>query len=203
MVATALLVGGGLLALALALLAVPVELAFDGAFDVDAPTAARGELTLGWMFGIVSVRLRAPRPRAAARPGTTAHPRAQRPARRGTARRRAVELLRQAAFRRRLWQLLADLLRALHPEDLRLTMRIGLGDPADTGLLWAVLGPLGAALQRCSDVSIEPQFAEAALAVEARGRLRGVPLQVIALLAGFVLSRPVRGAWRRPAASGT
>jgi hypothetical protein len=200
-VATALLVGAGLLALMLALLAVPVELAFDGAFDVDVPASARGELALGWMFGIVRVRLRPPRRRAAARPAPKAKAEPQRRARRGAARRRAVELLRQAAFRRRLWQLVADLLHALHPQDLRLRMRIGLGDPADTGVLWAIVGPLGVAVQRSGDVSIEPDFAEAALAVEARGRLRGVPLRVVALLAGFLLSQPVRGAWRRPAAA--
>lgn len=200
--ATALLVGAGLLALMLALLAVPVELAFDGAFDVDVPATARGELVLGWMFGIVRVRLRPPRPRATARPARSkAKTEPQRRARRGAARRRAVELLRQAAIRRRLWQLAADLLRALHPRDLRLRMRIGLGDPADTGALWAIVGPLGVAVQRWGDVSIEPDFADAALAVEARGQLRGVPLQVVALLAGFLLSQPVRGAWRRPAAA--
>lgn len=36
---------------------------------------------------------------------------------------------------------------AAHLHQFRLRMRLGLGDPADTGLLWAVVGPLNALAQ--------------------------------------------------------
>jgi len=81
-----------------------------------------------------------------------------------------------------------SVLRALRPRDVRIRARIGLDDPADTGRLWAVLGPLGAQLR---NVELEPDFREAALRFRAVARVRLVPLRLLALTVAFALSPPV------------
>ena len=183
---TALAVLTGLLLL----LAVPIELAFRcrGIDDLDA------QLRLGWLFGLVHLDL--PR-RGARRPGhrKVAKPPAKT---RNSARAKGLGLLRQEAFRRRAWRLLQDLLRALHVHDLALRLRLGLGDPADTGRLWAFVGPLGAALRPRRNVrlDLQPEFGDAVLDFDARGRLTLVPLQFLILAAAFALSPPSIRAWR-------
>ena len=101
-----------------------------------------------------------------------------------------VAVLRQPAFRRRVLRLVTALVRVAHVSRLRLRVRLGLGDPADTGRLWAVVGPLSAVSHGLpgADVSIVPEFVEPALELRARGRLRVIPLQVLALAFSFALS---------------
>jgi hypothetical protein len=207
--ATAVGVAAGLLALLVLLLAVPVDLAFDVAFDIDEPGAVRGKLVVGWLFGLVRVRADCARgcarpaaggmvPTAGSNDGARGPSSSARSARRGSRTGRALVLLRRAEFRERTWRLLKDLGRAARLEGLRLRLRLGLGDPADTGRLWAVIGPLGAAARqlRDADVVIEPEFFDGALDVEARGRMRCVPLQLLAVVLGFALSPPALRAWR-------
>ena len=89
-------------------------------------------------------------------------------------------------------------MRAVRVHQLRLRVRLGLDDPADTGRLWAFMGPLAAAAHRSSGVQIrlEPDFTEATLAFEASGRLSVVPLRMLALVLGFALSPSSLRAWR-------
>jgi len=54
----------------------------------------------------------------------------------------ALTALRDAALRRRVWRLIRDLRQAIRLQRGHLHARLGLGDPADTGRLWALLGPL-------------------------------------------------------------
>jgi hypothetical protein len=80
--------------------------------------------------------------------------------------------------------------------------RIGTGDPADTGRLWAILGPVSAVLSgtRGADVEIHPEFLGAVLELRASGRMTVVPLRILALAAAFALSPPSIQAWRSLAA---
>jgi hypothetical protein len=107
-------------------------------------------------------------------------------------------VLGQSGFRRRVRRLVGDLVRVIHVGRIRLRMRLGLGDPADTGRLWAVVGPLSALSQALSnaDVRIEPEFVEPVLEFRARGRLRVIPLQVLAVAVPFALSPASIRAWR-------
>jgi hypothetical protein len=89
------------------------------------------------------------------------------------------------ALRRRVLGLMSSRLRAvlgaLQWSELHLHVRLGLDDPADTGCLWAFMGPLGAGLTslRAVELTIEPDFIEATLDIDARGRLVLVPLQLL------------------------
>ena len=76
--------------------------------------------------------------------------------------------------------------------------RLGLGDPAETGRLWALLGPLNAAARNLAriDLQIEPEFLDPVFEFDARGACRLVPLRFLALAAAFLLSPATLRAWR-------
>lgn len=189
-----LLFGAGVLALVL-LLTVPLQVAFR----VEGIEAFSARITLRWLFGLVSFRICLPR-------GARCPARETRAAKARTAAKRGKRgggfdlpaALRQAAFRKRLFRLVRDLLAAAHLHRLQLRMRLGLGDPADTGRLWALLVPLQLMVQqmRHADVQVEPDFIDAAFVFQAQGRLLLIPLQLLALLIGFALSPASIRAWR-------
>ncbi len=186
-----------LFGLTLLSLAIPV----DVAFRVQGIEPFEGNITVRWLFGLVRFPIRVPagpKPRPS-EPNAKLKPvkaRAKRAERDGGA--RVVAVLRQAAFRRRLYRLIKDLVRAAHLHHLRMRMELGLGDPADTGRLWAFVGPLNALAQNLHDaeVRIEPDFVDPVFAFEAHGRFMLVPLQFLVLTIAFALSPAVIRAWR-------
>lgn len=193
-----LVVAAVLAGLALAL-AVPV----DVSFRLEGAGPVQGQIALGWAFGLARLRFRIPgarEPRSARAVRKAERKAARKRERPGRRRRRAnvLPLLGQAPFRRRVQRLVADLVRAAHLRELRLRVRLGLGDPADTGRLWAFMGPLGALARSLpgAEVRLEPEFVEPVLELQAHGRLRLVPLQLLALAVAFALSPPSVRAWR-------
>jgi len=191
---TALLSIAVLPALVLALLAVPVTVAFR----VDRIEVVRGQLNFRWLFGLARFRVAIP---AAVKPEGR---RKRKPAKKagerktGSKARGVVALLRQSVFRRHVVRFIKGVFRAIHGRSLYLRLRIGLGDPADTGRLWAFLGPVAgiAADLRSAEVHIEPEFMDPVLEIESHGELRLVPLRFIALAVVFVVSPTTLRAWR-------
>lgn len=177
------------------LLAVPVAVAFR-VTGIETFTA---RITIGWLFGLVRFRIRLPR---AERPKpATPEPEAaiaHAPPATRRARRNVFAALRHASFRRRLHRFVKRLLPAFHARELYLRARLGLGDPAETGRLWAFAGPLNALAQNLpwAEVHLEPEFVEPVVEFETHGRLRLIPLQFIALALGFALSPASIRAWR-------
>ena len=92
-------------------------------------------------------------------------------------------------------RLVRDLWRAVDRQNLQLHLRIGTGDPAETGQLWALLGPISGMLQNLADgrVRVTPEFVEAVFDFDGSGRLRVIPLRILAIAAGLMLSPPI---WR-------
>lgn len=110
-----------------------------------------------------------------------------------------LSLAAEPAFRRRIHKFIRDMFRATHPRKLALRLRIGLGDPADTGRLWALIGPIAGMAQTIAGaaVLIEPEFMDPLLEVESHGRFRLVPIQFIAMTVTFLLSPVMLRAWWR------
>ena len=189
------------LAIMSGLLVLSLAVPLDMAFRFEGIAAFNGRFVIHWLFGLVRFSIGVPDParrqRRKSAPAPHAHGRrASRENRAG--RTRVVAALQQSAFRRRVYQLLRDLIRVAHPTELGLRLRLGLGDPADTGRLWGFVGPLSAAVcdLRCADVRIEPAFEDPAFEFEAHGRFRLIPLQFLALIVVFALSPPSIQAWR-------
>ena len=201
-----LVIAAALLGLLLLALAAPVVVDFQ----LEGGAPVRGQVGIRWLGGLVGFRMQVPavrRPREArghvGERGTSQRGARRKARPRGRGRgRTALAVLRQGPFRDRAVRLAGDLLRAIDLEDFRLRARIGLGDPADTGRLWAFMGPVSAILSGIerAEVEIQPEFLEAVLEFHASGRATVVPLRVLALAAAFALAPPSIRAWRSLAA---
>jgi len=186
------LVVAALLGLVLLLLAVPVDLEVR----LEGIDPFQGQVGIGWLFGLVRLRIPIPAARPTPEPETRPHEVPEQPRARGRAR-NALAALRPAGFRGRVYRLVRDVVRAVHVQRLRLRVRLGLGDPADTGRLWALMGPLEAlARMGNAEIRIEPDFLDPVLEFQVDGRVRIVPLRFVALAGAFLLSPPTIRAWR-------
>lgn len=171
---------------AIAVLSVPVELLFD----IRHEATWRASVRVRWMFGLLNLPLDG---------GKDA---AKRPAKKKDSKTSGVSrlwrVILDSGFRRRFARFLRDTLVALRPRDLWLRLRLGLDDPADTGMLWSVIGPLTAWAPARLDVA--PVFPGPAFEMASHGRVRIIPAQLLGLMAGLALSPATLGAvirqWR-------
>ena len=169
------------------LLAVPLSLEFR----VSRRQRFRGDARLIWLFGLVRISMPFPGEPGASRKQRKPAPEKPRAKRAGSRRRsRPLAAIRQKAFRRRIIRFIGALWRAVRKEELALKMRIGLGDPAETGQLWALVGPVAGVLAsvRMAAIDIQPEFMDACFEFDGSGRIRLIPLQITLLLSGLLLS---------------
>ena len=173
------------------LLSMPLTLLFELSWRKN----LQGQVKLVWLLGLVRVRFSPSINHPTSRDQeqwAQRFERAQPPSDRKT---NLFIGIRQQAFRRRIMRYLQDCWRAIHKRDLTLHARVGLGDPADTGRLWAFLGPMSVMLDQVQQVSvhIEPEFTEATVELDSNGNIRFIPLQFICLTIGLFLSPSI---WR-------
>lgn len=187
---------GILLALVIALLTVPLTVVFS----IYRLENMEGYVRFHWLFGLVRFQVRIPQaakvePRPKLMPKKK--PESPRRIRKGNTG-AIVSLLKQSAFRWRVYKFVRDMLRAIHAQNLFIRLRIGLSDPADTGYLWAVIGPISGMVQniQSAEILIEPEFMDPVFEVESHGQFRLVPIQFIVLMAVFTLSPTMLRAWR-------
>ena len=69
-------------------------------------------------------------------------------------------------------------------------IRLGLDDPADTGMLWGLVGPSSALLKYyCqNNVLIEPEFQDSALDIDTKGKVSIIPLEIVTISLVFIFS---------------
>ena len=179
------------LSLVVVLLAMPVTLTYQLSWK----QALSARLRLIWAFGLVRAEVSPDRAKAEPDKPQTARRKA---GGRGKSKRRKTNFMaaiRRPSFRRRIGRFVSDVWRAVHKKNVRLLVRLGLGDPADTGQLWAVLGPLSGILARLRDVriAIEPDFLDPVFEVDSSGTIRLIPLQIVFLTLGLLVSPSI---WR-------
>ena len=145
---------------------------------------------LQWLFGLVRLQLAAPRDEQSAPEekqieGSTKHK-----SKKARKKLKPLAALRQKAFRKRILRFACDLWHAIRTRDLYLRIRVGLGDPADTGQLWALFGPLSGLLANIEDASIElePGFIDAVFELDSSGKISVIPLQMLYLVLGLLCS---------------
>jgi hypothetical protein len=183
-----LALGGSLVALAVFFLWVPLDIVLD----IDVHGRPRVLVSYSWLFGLVKRE----------RTGLKEKSRKERPARR---RRRRPEIglayrvLKVRGLLKNTARLAKATLGSFQWTGLAADFRIGLGDPADTGMLFAVLGPATAFLGPAvfENVSLQPAFEEEVV-VEgySRGRARLRPIRLVPPVLRFTFSPPTaRAAW--------
>lgn len=175
----------------LALLAIPITVTFQ----LSWPRSARNDVRLRWAFGLIRVRIPPPQPETPLLRKEEPARRSRRVKRRGRKPANLIALVRQTRLRRRIGRFVGDLWHAVRKDNVSLRIRIGLDDPADTGQLWAVLGPASAILAgtRETSITIEPDFLDSTIELHGDGGVTIVPLRLVYLIAALLLSPTV---WR-------
>lgn len=166
-------------------LAVPVTLTYR----VSWRRGFQANITLKWLFGLVHIPLPSTTSTTPASEQKTITPKVSKK-QRASRKTNPVVALRQSAFRRRLFRFASDVWHAIHKQHVVLRIRIGLGDPADTGQLWAVIGPLSGILATFQDalIEIEPEFIDAVFELDSSGNIRIIPLQLLYIAIGLLVS---------------
>ena len=178
----------GLFLLAVLLLSIPVDLAFS----YERGEGSRSRMRIGWLFGLIGKEL------GGEKKGREKKPKEVKAKKGRRSFRGPLAVFRARGFSGRLFLLAKRLVRSVQVRDVDVEFQVGTGDPAETGLLFNVIGP-SVALARSGfspNIRIEPNFVEETFEGHARGALRVYPIKLIPSLLAFALS-PVtfRGVW--------
>ncbi len=168
------------------LLAIPLTLTFQ----VSWKHFFQNEIELQWAFGLVQFRVPPFKPKAPSSEDEEMEQKVGRWKRSTSGKRNFFAAIRQKAFRRRIFRFIGNLWHAVHKKNLSLRVRIGLGDPADTGRLWGILGPTVGLVAnvREASIAIEPEFLDATFELDGSGSVRIIPLQMAYLTMLLLLS---------------
>lgn len=184
-----LAVGIFIVALVVALLAVPVVLVLDA--ELVEKLEARWRVR--WLFGLINVQSslrqqkRSPSERSEA--ATSRHKSSKE--RRSNAR-TGISVLRTRGLLGRLLRLVVTLSRQVTFEEFRLRTTFGLENPADTGIVYGFLTPLlVVAHTRGLNVVCRPMFLDSGWNGSVSATVRVRPVSVLAALAVFLVSPPV------------
>ena len=175
-----------LLLLVVGLLAIPITMTYRLSWK----DSFSGDLRVGWAFGLVRFGASSDQAKAQVDETGAARPGGVRPGRSRDRKTNILAAIRRKSFRRRLLKFISDVWLALHKENVRLRVRLGLGDPADTGQLWAVVGPMTGILAGAPGVTvaIEPDFLDPTFEVISSGTVWLVPVQLMYIALGLLLS---------------
>jgi hypothetical protein len=176
--------------IAIVLLVVILAIPFEVIFKVQRNQETQSDIAIRWLFGVVRFPVaKEPSEKVAAR--KTNKKKAQKKPKTKQANFRAIKnLFLNARFRYRLIKFIKDIFKSIHIASFYLRIRLGLDDPADTGRLWAYLGPAVVYLSNASNTAIqlEPDFQLETFNYDGSGKIRIVPLQVIFTVLAFILS---------------
>jgi len=181
----------GVLIVIILLMTVPIDLAFT----VEKDVAFRSKVRVGWMFNLIGKDVERKK-----------KPEKEKPRKKKRRIKPLIAMLRARGFLRRLLRLVGDIVRISHVRDFRLDLRIGLSDPAETGMLFGAIAPVLVQLRTFIplDIQILPDFEQAGLQGYVKGDLRIFPIQLIFVGMLFALSpatiRAIKSmvlAWRK------
>jgi hypothetical protein len=175
----------------IALLAIPVTLRFN----ISWHGMLHQDVRVDWAFGLVRVRVAAPRAkgkgdaRSESKAKKRASPSRAHQKRKGRNKPDVLAALRLRKFRLRIARFMRSFWRAFHKDDVKLRVRIGLEDPAETGQLWGLIGPLAALLTivREISVSVVPEFREATFELDTSGKIRVIPGRLVVIVGSLLL----------------
>ena len=190
-----------LAALIILLLCVPL----DAVLNVDVYGKPKFGMKLEWLFGLVSKEIRKgeKKPEEKKRAAEDEPKRRRRRIRART----IFEILRTKGLLGQFKRLLKDVLGCFKIRDLIVNLRVGLDNPADTGLLFAIIGPATFKLSSSfpQKIKLQPAFDEAVLEGYLHGAVRLQPIQLVPPILRFafslatirVIKKLILDKWRR------
>ena len=169
----------GPLFLAVLLLSIPVDLAFF----FERGEVSRSRMRIGWLFGLIGKEL------GGAKSGREKKPEEMKAKKRRRSSRGPMAAFRARGFSGKILRFANRLVRSVQLRNVDVELQIGTGDPAETGLLFAAIGPsLAQASGSSTNIRIEPNFVDETLEGHARGTIRVYPIRLIPPLIAFALS---------------
>jgi hypothetical protein len=179
----------GVLLFFVALLAIPV----DVAFNLEKDEGFKPRVRVKWLFGLVGKdmgdRKKPPEEeRLAEKKPKKEKPKKEKKKKRNI--KPVLAVLRTRGLFRKLLLFIRGVFQTLSVRHLRLSLRVGLGNPADTGLLLALIGPtmVHAAPFSKVDIQLEPDFYEASIRGHCEADIRAVPLRLVGHFLLFAVS---------------
>jgi len=170
------------IAVLILILCVPLELAFQA----SVPGKPRVRFKLRWFFGLLGKEMA-----GREKPEEKVVPAKPKPRKKKRRFKDIVFILRTKGLLKQFKIFIRDLLRCLKIRDLDADIRVGLGSPDDTGLLFAFIGPSVFWLSSSLPLSIKVQPAfeyEATFEGDARGKVKLRPIQLFIPVLKFVFS---------------
>lgn len=167
----------GSLFLILFFLLVPVDLAFS----LASGTGSGGTgFTVKWLFGLVHFRISPKRKEQ------------KKPAKKREIPRMVVVTLRTPGFVRQLLGFCRDILHIIHVRWLLVDLKLGLFDPADTGMLSGAIIPVMNLVPPDPHIqlNVQPDFQQPGLKLQVNGEVRVYPLALAMPTMRFVFSMP-------------
>ena len=181
----ALYIIASIVLLVILLFSIPVDLTFD----VATYRKGGGRLRVGWFFGLVGKDLL---PAKRKRPPKVKKARKAKRAKKKPDLALLISVLRTRGLVAGVVRLFRRMLRSLRVRELDASLRLGLPDPADTGLMYGVFWPVLSFFRPSDTVRfrMEPAFEGPTFEASLQGAVRVFPAQVAASAARFVLSPP-------------
>ncbi len=173
----------GLAVLIILVLCVPVDITFH----IDVRGRPKFSLRLVWLFGLISKEVRRGKKKPEEKKGMDE----RKPKEKRRRTKALFQILRIKGLPRQLRELLRDVISSLRIRELRVNFRVGLNNPADAGLLFAVIGPTTLFLgsSRFHQIRIEPSFGDKAVCEGyLHGAVRSQPVRLVVPLLRFALS---------------
>ena len=174
----------GLAGLIILVLCVPL----DVAFNLDMSGKPEFKLRLVWLFGLISKELSRENKKPEAKRKITKEKRKEK---RRIWFRTTLRILRTKGLPRQLKDLVKDILGQLKIRELGVNLKLGLDNPADMGLLFALIGATTPFLRLPSQyqIRVQPSFyGEAVFEGYLQGVLRLWPITLFGSLLRFVFS---------------
>ena len=171
----------GLIILFMLLFSVPLDMTFYA----EKYDKVQFKVKALWLFGIVQKELKKKKKQVGEKDANKPNRRNRRPGIRTV-----IEILKTRGLLRRVAIFLKELLKCLRMKELAGYFRIGLDDAADTGFLFAIIGPAISFLNYPCSIKVEPAFADAVFEGHLKGTVRIRPIKLIPPLLRFFFSRP-------------
>ena len=175
-----------LVAVIILVLCVPLDMVFN----VEVYGRLRFRMRLAWLFGMVDKEIKKGKKKPEEKKMVVA---GKRKRRMRISARTIIRILRIKGLPRQFIEFLKDLLGQFRIRNIRADFRLGLDDPADTGILFSLLSPAELFLDSflpCR-IRVHPSlYGEAVFEGCLCGTVRLRPIQVVKPFIGFIFSLP-------------
>lgn len=175
-----------IVALLLLVLLIPINLQVH---FVD-KNMAQNHINVRWLFGLICVRITLDKLPFTARkrvPEESAYPQTIRAVKKHLS---SLSTVANSDAWTSVKKYGGKLWNAIQFRKMHLSLRLGLDDPADTGMLWGFVGPIAGYLSNHDDANIclVPVFTEETFEFRGRGYVQFIPLQVLSIILMFFIS---------------